>query len=195
MPSLCCQLFVIVLKMVSLSQDVKKSAKDYKIVKLLEHYKDSRNVDFSVEFRPSIYKKAASTEWGPNPGRLWPEELWTDIKKVQVPLKISYCTQNISCFLSKLTPKEAHDLKEHHDIQRKRKPPDLFHVSLESSFFIGMDVAKEKAVVTDRNPYLEGLVDIHRCIYLPSAYEKHQILPENMAQVHFFRRYIHYIKL
>ena len=81
-----------------------------------------------------------------------------------------------------MNPKDAHDLKEHHDIQRDRKPPDLFHVSVESHFFIGMDSIKQKPVITDRNPYLEGLVDIHKCIYLPSSYEKNQNLPENLAQ-------------
>ena len=48
-----------------------------------------------------------------------------------------------------------------------------------------MDVIRKKAIITDRNPYLEGLGDIHRCIYLPSAYEKSKAVTqlENSAQV------------
>ena len=46
-----------------------------------------------------------------------------------------------------------------------------------------MDTTKHKPVVTDRNPNLEGLVDIHQCVYLPSAYEKQQSLPDNLPQV------------
>ena len=55
--------------------------------------------------------------------------------------------------------------------------------SAQSMFFIGMDVIRKKPVVTDRNPNLEGLVDIHRCIYLPSAHEKNQNLPDYLTQV------------
>ena len=74
---------------------------------------------------------------------------------------------------------------QHHYISnnRHRKPPDLFHVSVNSTFYIGMDLMKNKPVITDRNPNLEGLVDIHRCVYLPSAYEKNQNVPETSAQV------------
>ena len=67
---------------------------------------------------------------------------------------------------------------------KSKKPPDLFQVSMSgSTFYIGMDLTKNKPVITDRNPNLEGLVDIHRCIYLPSAYEKNKNPLENSAQV------------
>ena len=50
-----------------------------------------------------------------------------------------------------------------------------------------MDTTKHKPVVTDRNPNLEGLVDIHQCVYLPSAYEKQSFnLPDNLPQVRIF---------
>ena len=66
----------------------------------------------------------------------------------------------------------------------RKRPPDLYHVSMSgSTFYIGMDLTKNKPVITDRNPNLEGLVDIHRCIYLPSAYEKNKTVLENAAQV------------
>ena len=64
-----------------------------------------------------------------------------------------------------------------------KKYPDLYIVTIQSMFFIGMDVIRKKPVVTDRNPNLEGLVDIHRCIYLPSAHEKNQNLPDYLTQV------------
>ncbi len=56
---------------------------------------------------------------------------------------------------------------------------------VESNFYMGMDIIKQKPVVTDRNPFAEGLVDMHRCVYLPSAYEKNtnRILPEHFGQV------------
>ena len=67
---------------------------------------------------------------------------------------------------------------------KSKKLPDLFQVSMSgSTFYIGMDLTKNKPVITDRNPNLEGLVDIHRCIYLPSAYEKNKNPLENSAQV------------
>ena len=53
-----------------------------------------------------------------------------------------------------MNSKEVHELKEHPDLKRSQQPPDLFHVSLQSTFFIGMDVIKQKPVVTDRNPNL-----------------------------------------
>ena len=46
-----------------------------------------------------------------------------------------------------------------------------------------MDIIKKKPIVTDRNPYLEGLIDMHQCIYLPSAHEKNQNLPDYLTQV------------
>ena len=42
----------------------------------------------------------------------------------------------------------------------------------------------ETCAIIDRNPNLEGLVDIHRCVYLPSAYEKNpKTQTENSSQV------------
>ena len=69
----------LVQNMVTLSSD-QKASKDYKFVTLLDHYKNYRKKDFSIDFRPSL-KKMPNGEWGPNPSRLWPEDLWTGIKK------------------------------------------------------------------------------------------------------------------
>ena len=82
-----------------------------------------------------------------------------------------------------LDARELHDLHSHPDIRKARKAPEIYNISLQSTFFIGMDTTKHKPVVTDRNPNLEGLVDIHQCVYLPSAYEKQQSLPDNLPQV------------
>ena len=60
----------------------------------------------------------------------------------------------------------------------------------EGHFYIGMDSNNGQCVVTDRNPHLEGLLDIHRCIYLPSSFEKNQTLPGYLTQV---RRLTHHI--
>ena len=68
----------LVQNMVTLSE--KTTSKEFKLVKLLEHYKHSRKPDFTIDFRPSL-KKMPNGEWGPNPNRLWPEDLWTGIKK------------------------------------------------------------------------------------------------------------------
>ena len=94
-------------------------------------------------------------------------------------------TEN-SIFLQ-LDARELHDLHSHPDIRKARKAPDIYNISLQSTFFIGMDTTKHKPVVTDRNPNLEGLVDIHQCVYLPSAYEKQSFnLPDNLPQVRIF---------
>lgn len=94
-------------------------------------------------------------------------------------------TEN-SIFLQ-LDARELHDLHSHPDIRKARKAPEIYNISLQSTFFIGMDTTKHKPVVTDRNPNLEGLVDIHQCVYLPSAYEKQSFnLPDNLPQVRIF---------
>lgn len=52
----------------------------------------------------------------------------------------------------------------------------------EGVFYIGIDALRGSCVVTDRNPHLEGLVDVHRCVYLPSSFEKNQTLPGYLTQ-------------
>ena len=74
-------------------------------------------------------------------------------------------------------------MHSHPDIRKARKAPEIFNITIQSTFFIGMDSSKTRPVVTDRNPNLEGLADIHQCVYLPSAYEKQQSLPDNLPQV------------
>jgi len=77
-----------------------------------------------------------------------------------------------------------HLFRENADVPgENKKHPDLYNVTIQSIFFIGMDVIKQKPVVTDRNPNSENLVDIHQCIYLPSAHEKNQTLPDYLTQV------------
>ena len=48
--------------------------------------------------------------------------------------------------------------------------------------FIGMDVVKRRPVLTDKNPHVEGLQDVHKCIYLPSSMDKNQYLPNYLNQ-------------
>ena len=48
--------------------------------------------------------------------------------------------------------------------------------------FIGLDVVKRRPVLTDRNPHVEGLLDVHKCIYLPSSMDKNQYLPQYLNQ-------------
>jgi len=44
------------------------------------------------------------------------------------------------------------------------------------ALFIGMEASRRRPVITDKNPHVEGLQDVHRCVYLPSATEKfHQM--------------------
>ena len=69
--------------MVTLSDDLKKN-KEIQYSTLLDHYKATRANEFSLEFRPSL-KKSENQIWGPNPTRLWPEDLWTGMKRIQVP--------------------------------------------------------------------------------------------------------------
>ena len=45
-----------------------------------------------------------------------------------------------------------------------------------------MDVLKRRPVITDRNPHVEGLQDVHKCIYLPSSMDKNQYLPNYLNQ-------------
>ena len=122
-----------------------------------------------------------------HPNRLWPDDLWTGFKKVLVRNAILFLTdfalKKKFIFFFKLDARELHDLHSHPDIRKARKAPEIYNISLQSTFFIGMDTTKHKPVVTDRNPNLEGLVDIHQCVYLPSAYEKQQSLPDNLPQV------------
>ena len=53
---------------------------------------------------------------------------------------------------------------------------------LNPNVFIGMDVLKRRPVITDRNPHVEGLQDVHKCIYLPSSMDKNQYLPNYLNQ-------------
>lgn len=71
--------------------DSKKKNEVTKIIQLLDHYKTSKSPDFSVEFRPSL-KKAANGEFGPI--RIWPDNLWTEMKKIQVIKKLLHKTNS-----------------------------------------------------------------------------------------------------
>ena len=59
----------------------------------------------------------------------------------------------------------------------------LWQAETVETIYIGLDVSKKRPVVTDRNPHSEGLLDIHSCLYLPSAHEKNQNLPDYLTQV------------
>ena len=51
--------------------------------------------------------------------------------------------------------------------------------------YIGMDVSNDAIVVTNGNPYMKGLLDIHKCVYLPSGHENTDInsQPTSVARV------------
>jgi hypothetical protein len=42
-------------------------------------------------------------------------------------------------------------------------------VNTESLLHIGVSSFSGRPVLTDRNPHLEGLSDIHRCIFMPNG--------------------------
>ena len=142
--------------MVSLTDlDKIPPSKEYKYVTLLEHYKTTRGADFSVDFRPCQERKV-SGHLGQPTNRIWPEDLWTGMKKIQVRANWIYGLKNVAeiektlqqkalenlwnsplCriqltfrFEFQLNSKDIHDLKEHHDIQRERKPPDMYQVCI-----------------------------------------------------------------
>ena len=56
---------------------------DYDLIQVLDHYSNSKEPHFNVEFRPTS-KKLPNGEWNANPNRLWPEDSWTSIKRVEV---------------------------------------------------------------------------------------------------------------
>ena len=62
---------------------VDKEILDYDLIQILDHYSNSKEPHFNVEFRPTS-KKLPNGEWNPNPNRLWPEDSWTSIKRVEV---------------------------------------------------------------------------------------------------------------
>ena len=62
--------------------DVEKET-DYDLIQVLDHYSNSKETHFNVEFRPTS-KKLPNGEWNANPNRLWPEDSWTSIKRVEV---------------------------------------------------------------------------------------------------------------
>ena len=37
--------------------------------------------------------------------------------------------------------------------------------------YIGVDLSNDAVIVTNQNPHFKGLVDIHKCIYLPSGHD------------------------
>ena len=75
-------------EMVKMEDDIinKKMEKieDYNLIQVLDHYSRSRDAYFSVEFRPSIKKLPNGEYWNSNPNRLWPEDSWTGIKRIEV---------------------------------------------------------------------------------------------------------------
>ena len=70
---------------------------------------------------------------------------------------------------------DLHIFKENADITKGAKfYPDLYRITMKSSFFIGVDINKNRPIVTDRIPTMESLKDVHQCLYLPSIYEETQ---------------------
>ena len=63
-------------------------AENYEI-KVLDHYSISTESNFSVEFRPSLYMMPNTGQWNPNPDRLWPNDTWTGLNRIEVQLQTS----------------------------------------------------------------------------------------------------------
>ena len=78
--------------------------------------------------------------------------------------------------------KSSRALKENLNVE-KGKSMELHEVKMVNpNVFIGMDVVKRRPVLTDKNPHVEGLQDVHKCIYLPSSMDKNQYLPQYLNQ-------------
>ena len=100
----------------------------------------------------------------PGTKRVTGEESWTKIKACQ------------------LDSKSSRALKENLNVE-KGKTMELHEVKMVNpNVFIGMDVVKRRPVLTDKNPHVEGLQDVHKCIYLPSSMDKNQYLPQYLNQ-------------
>jgi hypothetical protein len=149
----------------------------HKLPQLLE-YLLSPDLSFSSEYRPSRRAgKAAKPPAGekdqhggsasgtalasePVVGsvRAGPEDGWTTIRRIEV------------------NERTLRAVKQNLDLKREAQP-DIFQVKAAvPALFIGMDAGRRRPVLTDKNPHVEGLQDIHRCVYLPSAAEKsHQL--------------------
>ena len=66
-----------------MENEKKEKIINYDLITVLEHYSNSRDIHFSVEFRPNA-KKLPNGEWNHASNRLWPEDSWTSIKRVEV---------------------------------------------------------------------------------------------------------------
>ena len=38
-----------------------------------------------------------------------------------------------------------------------------------------MDLSNDEIIITNGNPYMKGLLDIHKCVYLPSVHDNIEI--------------------
>jgi hypothetical protein len=87
-------------------------------------------------------------------GRPPPEDAWTSLRRIEVNERM------------------LRSVKQNLDL-KKDAQPDIFQVKAAvPALFIGMEAGGKRPVITDKNPHVEGLQDIHRCVYLPSAAEK-----------------------
>ena len=47
--------------------------------------------------------------------------------------------------------------------------------------YIGVDLSNDSIIITNGNPYMEGLLDIHKCVYLPSGHNNVDIYSESVS--------------
>ena len=52
-------------------------------------------------------------------------------------------------------------------------------VSTKHSNYIGVDLSNNLIVITNGNPYMKGLMDVHKCAYLPSGHNNSDIDSES----------------
>ena len=52
-------------------------------------------------------------------------------------------------------------------------------VSTKNPNYIGVDLSNDLIVITNGNPYMKGLMDVHKCAYLPSGHNNSDIDSES----------------
>ena len=154
----------------------------------------SPDISFSTESRPSkrvakttIATASRTTDGGPlgskgdpleaevasvlptaHEGRPSPEDGWTTVRRIEV------------------NERTLRSVKQNLDLKRDAQP-DIFQVKAAvPALFIGMEASGRRPVLTDKNPHVEGLLDAHRCVYLPSAGEKAYQLTSTAASQNVF---------
>ena len=65
--------------------------------------------------------------------------------------------------------------------EEKRQRKYIKKVTTKKQNFIGVDLSNDLIVITNGNPYMKGLMDIHKCAYLPSGHNNSDIDSESSS--------------